>query len=158
MALTANQENFAQYVADGLNHSAAYRIAYDTRNMKQTTVWDNAYTLVNNTHVAPRILELKQAILDESIESRAWDLDRLVQELATNVRLGRSLGQISASSGALTAIGRALGILVDKVDIDVTHTLKPGLTLEELENRVLRLDALESGVVEGTSVVLDDSE
>ena len=158
MALTTNQETFAQAVADGLDHSAAYRTAYDTRNMKPSTVWDNAYTLVNNTHVAPRILELKQAILDESIESRAWDLDSLVQELATNVRLGRSLGQISASSSALATIGKALGILVDKVDVNVTHALKPGLTLEELEDRILRLDALESGVVEGTSVVLDDSE
>ena len=74
------------------------------------------------------------------------------------MRLGRSLGQISASSSALATIGKALGILVDKVDVNVTHALKPGLTLEELEDRILRLDALESGVVEGTSVVLDDSE
>lgn len=153
MALTSNQENFAQYVADGLDHTAAYRTAYDTRNMKLSTLHDNAYTLSHKPHVAARILELKQAVLDESIESRAWDLDRLVQELATNVKLGRALGQIAASNGSLSTIGKALGILVDKVNIDVT-AIKPGLTLEELEDRILRLDVLESGVIEGESRIL----
>ena len=155
MALTSKQEIFAQGIADSLSQSAAYRLAYDTVNMKPSTVWDNAHTLANHPEVAKRILELKQAVLDESIESSAWDLDRLIRELATNVRLGRSLGQVSASSGALGMIGKALGILVDKVDVNVTHALKPGFTLEELEDRILRLDALESGVVEGASVVLD---
>ena len=158
MVLTSKQEIFAQARADKLNKSDAYRLAYDTVNMKPATVWDNAYTLSNHPGVAARILELEQEILDEAIMSRAWDLDRLVQEFAANVRLGRALGQISASNGSLTAIGKALGILVDKVDVDVTHTLKPGLTLEELEGRILRLNALESGVVEGKSVVLDDGE
>ena len=157
MTLTNNQESYAQARADGLNRSAAYRATYSTVNMKSTTIWDNAHNLDKHPKVAARILELKQAVLDESIESRAWDLDRLVQELATNVKLGRSLGQISASSGALATIGKALGLLVDKVDIDVTHTIKPGFTLEELEDRILRLDALESGVVEGKSVVMSDS-
>ena len=156
MALTSKQETFAQAVADGLNQSDAYRLAYSTGNMKSTTLWDNAYTLANHTQVALRILELKQAVLDESIASRAWNLDRLIQELAINVRLGRSLGQIAASSATLTTIGKALGLLVDKVDVNVRSALKPGLTLEELEGRIQRLDALEAGIVEGWAVVLED--
>ena len=156
LGLTAKQEAFAQAVADGLSQTAAYRHAYDVEGSKQTTVQTNASTLANSMHVAPRILELKQAILDETIAARAWDLDRLVQESAVNVRLGRFLGQVGASNGALNTIGKAIGVLTDKVDVNVTHTLKPGLSLEELEGRIQRLDALESGVVEGEAVVLDE--
>lgn len=153
--LTNNQESYSQARADGLNRTEAYRATYSTVNMKSSTLWDNAYTLDRNPKVAARIAELRQATMDDSAASRAWDLDRLVRELSTNVKLARELGQISASNGSLTSIGKALGILVDKVDIDVTHRIKPGLTLEELEERIVRLDALESGVIEGKGTVLD---
>lgn len=156
MALTAKQEAFAQAIADGLNQSDAYRHAYDAERMKPTAIWQEASTLSEHPQVALRVIELKQAVIDATVEARAWDLDRIVQESAVNVRLGRFLGQIGASNGALTTIGKAVGVLTDKVDIDVTHTLKPGLSLEELEARLDRLGTLESGIVEGKVRVLDD--
>jgi hypothetical protein len=98
----------------------------------------------------------------------AWDLGRLVSEFEVNVELGRTVDQrgmpvaLAASNGALTGIGKALGILTDRVDVSVTHTLKPGLTLEELESRIARLDTLadsiplpasqDSKVIDGTMV------
>jgi len=33
--------------------------------------------------------------------------------------------------------------------------LKPGLSLEELEERLQRLDALEAGMIDGTSEVIE---
>ena len=66
--------------------------------------------------------------------------------------------QWSASNAAITGIGKALGILSDKLDVNVTHTLKPGLSLEELEDRMGRLKALKAGIIEGEGVLLDDSE
>ena len=82
-------------------------------------------------------------------------------EYEENVHLGRTPNDkgaytsLSASNGAITGIGKALGILTDKIDVNVTHTLKPGMSLEELEARIQRLDALEAGVVDSTGVVED---
>ena len=156
--LTAKQESFAQAIVDGLNQSDAYRHAYETGNMKPETVWNNAYMLMQDSEVSARIQALRDQVADASTAARAWNVDRIVQESETNLRLGRFLGQIGAANGAITTIGKATGILTDKVDINVTHTLKLGLTLEELEARVQRLDALEAGVVEGTVVDAEESE
>ena len=61
----------------------------------------------------------------------------------------------SAANAIVTTGAKVAGILTDRVDLNVTHTIKPGLSLEELEARIQRLDALEAGVVDSTGVVED---
>ena len=50
--------------------------------------------------------------------------------------------------------GKSAGTL--EVSGNVNHTIKPGLSLEELEARIQRLDALEAGVVDSTGVLVED--
>ena len=160
--LTAKQESFAQAVVDGLNQSDAYRQAYSAGNMKPEAVWVEASRLMDNPTVSLRVKELSSAVVDDFVAKKAWDLGRIVDEFEVNLDLGRipndkgSYTGLAASNAAITGIGKAIGILTDKVDINVTHTLKPGLTLEELEARVQRLDALEAGVVDGESKLVDE--
>ena len=155
--MTAKQENFAKAIVAGMNQSDAYRHAYKVAGSSSDTIWENSSQLAHNTEVILRIQELRQPALD----NLAWNLDRIVDEYAQNVQLGRATNDrgapvaLSASNGAITGIGKALGILTDRVDVNVTHTLKPGLSLEELEDRVVRLGALEAGIVDGQASIVE---
>jgi hypothetical protein len=163
--LTHLQESFCQHIVAGMNQTQAYKAAgYTWETMLPATLWELASKLAADHKVAARIQELRQPV----VARVAWDLGRLVSEYEVNVVLGRTVDQrgmpvaLAASNSALTGIGKALGILTDRVDVSVTHTLKPGLTLEELESRIARLDTLanslplpagqDSKVIDGTMV------
>jgi len=49
-------------------------------------------------------------------------------------------------------------MFVDRKEISFNHTLKPGLTLEELEDRMGRLEALEAGIIEGEVIEVIEAE
>ena len=58
--LTLKQEKFCQFYIDtDGNASEAYRMAFNTENMKPETVWSNASRLMNDSKVAARINEIK---------------------------------------------------------------------------------------------------
>jgi hypothetical protein len=56
----------------------------------------------------------------------------------------------------LELVGKVTGELVSRHEVSVSHLIMPGKSLEELEDRARRLDALLAGVVEGTGFVLED--
>lgn len=158
MMLTTKQEGFSQSIAGGAKQCDAYIANYDTANMSQNAIYIEASRLMDHPNVALRVGALKQAVVAEVIAKRAWDLDKLVTEATTNMVGAREDKQWSAANGSLTIIGKATGLLIDKVDVDVSHSLKPGLSLEELEDRERRLVALEARTVEGQVVMLSDGE
>ena len=50
-------------------------------------------------------------------------------------------------------------MFVDRKVVSINHTIKPGLSLEELEARIQRLDALEAGVIDVAAYLVEqDSE
>ena len=57
--LTAKQENFIKLITQGTNQSSAYKNAYDTKNMSDKTVWEEASRLRRHPKVSTRILELE---------------------------------------------------------------------------------------------------
>lgn len=58
----------------------------------------------------------------------------------------------------LELVGKVTGELVNRHQVSGTfgHLIMPGKSLEELEDRVRRLDALGAGVVDSTGVVIED--
>ena len=144
--LTARRETFCQGLTEGLTQAEAYRRSHDASGMQPATLWEEASRLAAIPEVSQRVIELKEAVVSKYVEKGVWDLGRIVDEFETNVDGARADKQWTASNSAITGIGKAIGILTDKVDVNVTHTLKPGMSLEELEARVSRLDALEAGV------------
>ena len=147
--LTPMREKFCQGLAEGLTQSEAYRRSTNTSHWKPETVWDTASKLAAKPEVIQRVEELKAAIVSKYVAKRAWDLNTIIDEYAINAYGAREDRQWAASNAAITGIGKAIGVLSDKIDINVTHSLKPGMSLEELEGRVRRLDALEAGVEAG---------
>ena len=150
---TAKQAAFVDAILQGNDQHAAYIAAgYSVSGMKPTTITEEACKLAANPNISTMIVDARQ-------QRRDWTLATVLQDCDTNLAGARADHQWSAANAIVTTGAKVAGVLTDKVDINVTHTLKPGLTLEELEARVTRLDALEAGVVDGEArLVLELSE
>jgi len=152
MALTMKQEKFAQGIIDGLNQTAAYRLAYDTERMAPSTIWTNAYDLVNNRAVAARIQELRDELAAEIL----WDRKRIVTEATKNLELARDLKQVAPANGALSIIVDVQGLKVSKVEHSgvVNHAISGQVDVVQLQARAdAILEALNPGhIIEGEVV------
>ena len=60
MTLTAKREKFAQCVADGMPGADAYRAAYDSQQMMDSTIYRRSSELYGNSEVRARIEELRK--------------------------------------------------------------------------------------------------
>ena len=141
--LTSKQESFAQAVADGLNHSDAYRHAYDTGSMKSETVWNNAYQLTQVSDVAARIKELQAQLTEIRSESKLWDINRAMTEVETNIRLARFADQHgparSSTRDAIELSGLTQGPA--QADIHITKvTVVLSGAIEAIEAEVIELE------------------
>ena len=77
--LTAKQELFAQYIADGMGQANAYRTAYDAEGMKDNTIYSKASVLMSDGKVAARVAELKAQVAEKQLWSREMSVKALVQ-------------------------------------------------------------------------------
>lgn len=64
--LTKKQEDFCRYYVDTGYASEAYRMAYNTENMKAETIWSNASRLLADSKVAARIAEIQREYAERS--------------------------------------------------------------------------------------------
>jgi len=103
-ALTHKQELFCELVADGNTLSDAYRGAYNTANMKTTTINRSASDLMDNQHVAARINSLLQ-VKESNYLHDAARLRRFVLEGLQDVASSTD-STPSARVSALVALGK----------------------------------------------------
>lgn len=81
--LTEKQEKFCQsYLDTDGNASEAYRMAYDTSNMKPESVWTNASQLLDNTKVAQRIDEIRAERAAETVVERK-KVEKVLMDIIT---------------------------------------------------------------------------
>ena len=64
--LTSKQERFAQEAASGKSQTEAYSIAYDTDDMKDTTICKRASELMLNGEITGRIEKIRQPIVEKA--------------------------------------------------------------------------------------------
>lgn len=119
MALTPKMEGFCLAYIESGKASDSYRKFYSTKNMKPETVHENACRLLKNSKVAARIAEIRKPAADKAgvtLEQHLIDLKRL-----------RDLAEASEKYGpavtAEMARGKASGLYVDKIDLNVTDAL-----------------------------------
>jgi hypothetical protein len=123
MALTPQQEKFAQAVASGMNQSDAYRESYNVRKTtKIESINNSAYKLMIDPDIKARVEELRAPIVKAAqltLEAHLNDLKGL-RNMATKAE------QYSAAISAEVARGKAAGLYVDNVKATVlTRTLEP---------------------------------
>ncbi len=132
MTLTPKQEKFCREVVKGKDYSAAYQAVYNTKRMKDKTVWEEACRLAKNPKVAARIEELKGKIEEKLVYSALESFKNLekIQELAlARKKLVLAKGKLNDPdlTNALKAEelkGKLAGLYVEKKElsggIDVT--------------------------------------
>ena len=77
MALTPKQEKYVQGLVAGLSQRQAYIQAYSTKNMKDTTIDNNAYKLMQNNEISTRYNEL----MEEHKNKALWTREEAINEL-----------------------------------------------------------------------------
>ena len=77
VALTPKQEKYVQGLVAGLSQRQAYIQAYSTKNMKDTTIDNNAYKLMQNNEISTRYNELMEEHKDKAL----WTREEAVNEL-----------------------------------------------------------------------------
>lgn len=138
-SITSKQEAFCQAIISGSSQSEAYRIAYSTKNMKSTTVSEEAYAVMQSPTIINRIAELRAPAVRAAgmtLESHLADLQRL-RNMAVKEK------QYAAAITAETSRGRAAGFYVDKKEIRTG--LIDGLDFDQLK---FVDDAIESAIRE----------
>lgn len=116
--LTPKQEAFARAYVETSNASEAYRRCYKA-NTKPEVVWVKACELLKNGKVAVRVAELKQDLADRHDVT----VDYLTAEYRDAIMQGKTLGQIAPVVSAITALGKLHGLISDKVDHNIKHSL-----------------------------------
>ena len=107
MGLTVKQNEFVAEIAEGASQTLAYRSAYNTQNMSQKTIWEEASRLRRHPKVAARIIELEA---EKEAEERMLRLSygdfviNELQELALSAKSDR------ARIKALELLGKSIGM------------------------------------------------
>ena len=129
--LTTKQNRFCEEVVSGKTQAEAYRVAYSSQDMADTTIWSKASELMANGKVTARVAELRAPVIEEAKLTLAAHLNNLleIRESAVEDR------NWSAAVSAETARGKAAGLHTGKAIINI-ETASPKVTVIELVSGV----------------------
>ena len=128
--LTAKQEAFCIAYLETGNASEAYRRAYDTSKMSHETIAKRACELLKNGKIAGRISELRAPAVKNAqitLEQHLRDLERLRDLAESSEKYGPAIQ-------AEMARGKASGLYVDKVEMNLTGSLADRLARARKRN------------------------
>lgn len=139
--LTDRQEKFCKRFIECCNASEAYRHAYNTENMKPSTVWKKASDLKKRSLVRTRIQELR----DEHKETVFWSREKSIEVLG-NIALsekdqnGKDIN-IKDRVAAIRELNSMHGWKSETVDnVSSDGSMSPeGLSDDDLEQRLRNL-------------------
>jgi phage terminase small subunit len=123
--LTANQEEFAKKVAEGMNYADAYRFAYPKQRMSDKTIWEAASRLKDNPKVLARIKEIRDINARPSIIS-AQKRKEWLTEVINDPDI-----DINAKLKASDQLNRMEGEYVQKVEAAVTNAVNISIELSD---------------------------
>jgi len=79
--LTPKQITFCDAIVRGKSQTEAYKEAYNCDNMKDSTIHNNAYMLMQRSEIKERIKELRQSLEAVSVWNRADSVKALISIL-----------------------------------------------------------------------------
>lgn len=143
MALTPKQEKYVQGLVAGLSQRQAYIQAYSTKNMKDATIDNNAYKLMQNNEISTRYNELMEEHKDKALWTREQAVNDLIwlKEQAKKSIKDQDDGYIrqgtsTAYVNAIKELNALEGVYPDKTqNININGELNNpfgGLTTEQL--------------------------
>lgn len=135
--LTAKQENFDELLTQGTSQSSAYRGAYDTQNMSDKTVWEEASRLRRHPKVSARILELENEKEDRRRLQAVSREERVLNELES-IAFGD--GPTAGRLKAVELLGKHIGFFTPKMESPVERTSDD--ILAEIQKRINLIKSL----------------
>ncbi len=129
--LTPKQRKFAESYVECGNASKAYRLHYDTKNMKPATVKREAKRLLDNHNITTTIRELQSA----HRQRHDVTVDGLVDELEEARFFAMVFGHISAAVAATMGKAKLHGLITDNLKVNGLEALKQ-LSNEQLIERI----------------------
>ena len=126
--LTAKQERFAALLAQGYTQSGAYRAAYDARDMKPETVWQEASRVAHDPLVAARVRKLLE-------DARITDLDsaqRAFLDLLEDIASARSAGNWTAVAALQRMRMQYHGLLKDRLVLSEEQSMSDEALIKSL--------------------------
>ena len=147
--LSARQERFAQLVSQGMSYTASYIESYQPNQQADTVINQKASNLAKKDKVQTRIKELMQ----ENSISSSWDRRRLLE--ATQRVHDKSIekNQMATALKSLELIARICGLLIDKSEVKVEHTLYSSLSMEQLQRIANQADSV--GILDRQAPIID---
>ena len=109
--LTAKQENFVKLLTQGTSQTSAYKGAYDTQNMSDKTVWEEASRLRRHPKVSARILELEE---EKETRRRLQAVSREERVLNELERIAFGDGPVAGKLKAMELLGKHIGFFTPK--------------------------------------------
>lgn len=137
----ARHELFAQNIVKGMPARDAYRAAgFKTSNDRATDA--AASRLLGSVNIQTRIMELQARAADQTVLTKAWVIDRLIQNVERAMQTvsvldsqGKPTGEYTyqgnVANRALELLGKEQGMFVDRKEVG-----KPG-QFEALDDKAL---------------------
>ena len=135
--LTAKQENFIDLLTQGTNQSSAYKGAYNTQNMSDKTVWEEASRLRRHPKVSTRILELEE---EKEARRRLQAVSREERVLNELERIAFGDGPMAGKLKAMELLGKHIGFFTPKKETEVERTYEE--ILSEIHKRLNNISTM----------------
>ena len=116
-ALTAKQEEFCLQVARGANLTEAYRAAFDTSRMLETTINKAASDLAKVPALAARISLLQSRATRVAVDITGYTLAVAINEADELRDEALKAGNHGAAVSAATLKGKLAGLLVERKEV-----------------------------------------
>ncbi len=114
--LTAKQENFVELLTQGTSQTSAYKGAYDTQNMSDKTVWEEASRLRRHPKVSTRILELEK---EKEARRRLQAVSREERVLNELERMAFGDGPVAGKLKAIELLGKHIGLFTPQKETKI---------------------------------------
>lgn len=128
MSLTTKQEIFVQRLIEGYSQREAYKFAYNCEKMKDTTIDNNAYKLMQNNEILTRYEELKNELKQKmfyTVEKANDDLEWIKLKAKEDIEY-RGIKQAN-SNAYLGAVKQQIdlnGITIKEAKEDIDNVIK----------------------------------
>ena len=131
--LTPKQENFVQYLAQGMSQRKAYRAAYNAENMSDNTVDNKACKLFAQEKIRTRYKEIMSELADTtilSVKERITLLYNLILKDDT-----KPTDKIKA----IETINKMEGLYTTKIEADVNSSANVNVYKNLTEEQLIKL-------------------
>lgn len=123
--LTPKQEKFCHAIVDGKSQAEAYKEAYSTKNMADSTVYQEASRLMDNPNISARIAELRERIDNKLVMSAKKRAEKLTEFINND--------DPSIAMKAIDILNKMTGEYVQKVEASVEQEIEVNIKLSDDE-------------------------